>query len=171
MNPANPSEPSLRTPIPAGYYAYALISIGSAFLTVTDLHRSVYSVLSSASLPESVASAVAGILNLVWHEFAFLVGSGLKSVHIFVILPFLSAVLSCVSGILLLLQKRIGLKLVLLNLLIGSGVALASLTVHVARGADDTWRTISTSTFLFTTLLWFLYFRYETRKFSSGKHI
>ena len=145
--------------LPAWHYAYALICICSALLTATGGYRDVFAFLLSASLPEHVVSALAGVFQLVWNDLAYLIAKPLKSSGLYRFLPFLGAGLNILAASLLFLRSRIGAYATFLNISIGILAAVAGIVTLVRWGEADSWRIVAMTSFLACNIAWLVYFR------------
>ena len=145
-------------PFRFGALLYAFMLITSALLILTGHHRVIYQISAALSLPEFIEAGITGILNLGWNEYAYLIGKPTKQVAVFDTLPIVASVCSIATGCALCFRKMIGIRLALLHLVFGTGIAFMSLVVLFRQGGDDTWRLTTTFCFFITNIVWFIYF-------------
>lgn len=146
-----------------------LVAVSSVMIFL-GLHREFYAVLRKLSTPELVISALTGITNLGWYEIAYLVGSGLKKVALFTLIPFAGSLTGLISASLLLTPMRIRRYSlwvhVALSLLLGI-LSLLLLLWRMVRNMEDPWRLVVTISFILFYLNWLVYFQRTHHFFSS----
>jgi hypothetical protein len=157
---------------PFGWYVYSLLIAMSSSFILLGLHRNFYLLLYYFSLPEFIISGFTGIINLSWYEIGYVVGSGLKNVYVFSIIPLLGGTTGLISALLLLTHFR-WRRVVLLGHL-GFSIGLALIAIGVLswrfwRGMGDSWRLVSTLGFFLMYCLWLFYFHRTRKSFCSSK--
>lgn len=149
----------VQNKIPLGSWLYSAMSIGSAVLIMTGLHRPVIVALSLFIRSDIVVAVIAGALNLSWHEFAYTIGKPLKSVAVFTFLPFVYSLVSIISAAVLSLRMPISRAVVKANLSLGIVAAVLSLIIIFLKGESDTWRITTCLSLLVANFAWLYYFR------------
>ncbi len=147
-------------------FLYALLVGTTSLVTAFDLGHAYYSFIQRTSLPPLVVSALTGLLNLSWYELSYVVGGGLKSVSIYLALPFMGAATGLVSAVSMVIPRRLRPPILILHFAFSVSVGILSLAVlswRYIRGYGDLWRTITTIAFLAAYYAWIQYFRRPER--------
>ena len=152
----------VNSPLPRGWRFYAAVTASSSLLLPFGLHRSFFAFLRTLGVPELGISALTGIANLSWYEFAYVLGGAFKNVSLFTVLPFLG----CATGLLSVAVqftsvrwRRAGL---LLHIAFALSIALVCLMILLWRswrGFGDPWRIVTAVAFLLWYGAWSFYFR------------
>lgn len=159
-----------RSVIPVGWYLYAATIGGTSLMIALGLQHSFFSLLRQLSVPQTTSSVLTGLLNLSWFELSYVVGGGLKSVSVFLILPYVGCASGLLSALLLLTNWRFRRHVLSFHLALSVLVGILSLGVlswRLARGYGDLWRISTTVSFLFSYLCWIQFFRKTSNAFSD----
>jgi Ca2+/Na+ antiporter len=155
---------------PRGWYLYGVLTATSSLLILFGMHREFYSLLHDLSLPSLAISGLAGLANLSWYELGYIVGSGVKNVRAFVIIPIVGGLTGFLSALILLTRFRWRRHVLLAHLFISIVIALLGVGVlswRFVRGFEDPWRLVTAIAFLLMCFAWLLYF-HRTRRFFSA---
>jgi len=137
----------------------------SSLAVLFGMHRDFYAFLHRLSAPDWLVSSFTGLLNLAWYEVGYVVGGGLKNVHLFLAIPLIGSITGLVSAVALVPRWNRRRIVVLFHIGLSLTLAAASIAVLVwrfVRGIEDEWRLVTSFAFAFLYAVWFAYF-YRTR--------
>jgi hypothetical protein len=160
------TEASESASRPAGWFFYLVLIGTTSLLTAFDGTHAFSSLLQRAHVPAAIASAVTGLFNLSWYELSYVVGGALRSVTLFLILPYIGSATGLLSAVSMLGPRRFRRSMLFVHfgVSLSTGVlSLAVLSWRFMRGYNDFWRTTATVAFLFAYYVWIEYFRSTDR--------